>query len=290
MFVAAGESQRPGRHLDQVARDVGGPGSQLLLAAIDFVEQDVIEHVLGDRAGTAEDVERHARCRAVGNRAERALDMRDVVGTADVLGRAVIAGHVVDVPEELAVTGGEIAVQAGREIARVDILGEDARAAFERAPGDERAFRADRAERVVRIARVDADEVGEATAAGFGTEEDRFGCGLVDRVTLGVGALDAPVHVIGDAIGALAEERGTPRRRQQQVVRRIVEALGIGPGSEAARAVTRQVAERGAAIDRAQSAKGFGRIGRCEDLATVRRRRAPGIGIHRAADAGRRIA
>ena len=71
IFDADREPERPAGQLEQAARQVGGRVELALPAAVILLEGDEVDHRRGDRSEAAEQVERHARRGAAGDRAER---------------------------------------------------------------------------------------------------------------------------------------------------------------------------------------------------------------------------
>ncbi len=238
MLVTGSKGERTGRHFDDVAGDVGRPELERVLAAVLLDEADVVQHFRRDRARAAEDVQRNAGAGAVGDRAERAADVGNVVCALDRLRRLVVAVDVVDVPVEVAIGRAEAAFETRREVTRVDFLREDARTAFDRttAKTDQVAARIEReAERVVRIGRIDAGDQTEVAGVQCRAQTDRLRSRLVHRLTLRVAALEVEADVVADLVARLTEQAVARARRQQQVVRREVEAVGRREAMEAAR-------------------------------------------------------
>src|SRR6185437_83647 len=231
---AGGEGHRAGRQGEQIAGQVGGEQAQLVLAAVAHHRLDPAQHVRGDRTGATEDVQRYAARRGRTHRriAQRHVDVVDVVAAVVGLLGLVLAVHAVDVPVPAAVSGLEVADQAGGEVRGVHLLFEYARAAFHRTAADQ-AHVARRhqveAERVVRVQCRDDDVVGQRIAGGaIRAEEQRLRAGLVGRLATVAQRLDVPLHVVGDVEPELAEQALTLRRCQHHVVFGEVEAVGAG--------------------------------------------------------------
>src|SRR5689334_6317975 len=78
VLIARGDGQGTGRQIHQIAGDVEGKVGKLGFARVAFRVADEVQHRLGDPAGAAEYVERHARRGAARGRTERLLDFSDV--------------------------------------------------------------------------------------------------------------------------------------------------------------------------------------------------------------------
>ncbi|MCW0463657.1 hypothetical protein NB705_000730 [Xanthomonas sacchari] len=243
---------------------------------------DPAQHVRGDAAGAAEDVQRHAagHRRARRRIAQRQVDVVDVVAAVVGLLGLVLAVGAVDVPEPGAVGALEAADEAGADVLGVHALLEHARTAFHRAAPDhdQVAARIQReAERVVRVGGGDDDAVGQRIAgAGVGAEEDRFRCGLVGRLAAVAEQLQVPLHVVVEEEAELAEHALALGRGQQQVGRGEVVAVGggeavvvVAAGAAAGAVVTR----RARTAVRGQVLLGAG-VGVDEDETPVRGGRA----------------
>src|SRR5665213_1485332 len=133
MFIPCGKVHRTRWQLYDIAGDIGRPQFQILRAAIIFGELDVVQHLRRDRARATEQIEGHARRRTLIDWTQRVHDVTDVVGTGHGLRRIVGAVGVIDVPEELVIAEGEIAIQAGRVVLGVHALLVYARTTLNRA-------------------------------------------------------------------------------------------------------------------------------------------------------------
>ena len=132
------------------------------------------------------------------------------------------------------------ALHARAEVPGVDILVEDARAAFERTACDtkevggsvsarRRCHRAQiDAEWVVGVEMGDIDAVGDASGTGDRTDEYRFRSRLVSRRAIVEQALRIQLDVLRGVVAQARKQRLALRRRQQQVQGRKVEAVRVG--------------------------------------------------------------
>src|SRR5690606_38286328 len=139
MLEAGGEVHRTGPVLEQGAGQVGGEQGQLVLAAVPHHRLDPGQHLRGDGAGAAEDVQRHAaRHRGAGGRiAQGQGDVEDVVAAVVGLFGLVVAEGDVDVPEQRTPADIPQALEAGAQVPGVDILVELARTALDRTAADQ---------------------------------------------------------------------------------------------------------------------------------------------------------
>ncbi len=134
------EPERTAGQLEQLAGDVCGRIPQILLAAVVLDEGHIIDHFRGDRSGAAEQVERHAAVEGRARRTARRAGGEVAEGKAQFLGvdvaehallGLVVAVDAVDVPIPVAAGDVEAAVERADDVARVHLLREAARPAFD---------------------------------------------------------------------------------------------------------------------------------------------------------------
>src|SRR5690606_31787525 len=130
------ERDRAGPIVEQVAGQVGRGHAQLVAAAVAHDRLDEGEHLRGDRADAAEQVERHAAAdRGAGRRVAQGLvDAAHVVAAGVGLLGLALAAHQVEIPAPLAAADIEQAVEPEGRVPGLDLLHVAARPALHR-PG-----------------------------------------------------------------------------------------------------------------------------------------------------------
>ena len=121
------------------------------------------------------------------------------------------------------------AAQSGRPVAGVDVLLEDPRPALQRAPGRPGTGGEVEAERVVGIVGGDHDVVEYAAARRQGPRPQRFRRRLVDRAPIVAKEPQVDFEAVGQPVFEAGERAAALRRRERQVVGRVVEAVGVAP-------------------------------------------------------------
>src|SRR5207302_991891 len=120
-----------------------------------------------------------------------------------------------DVPRE-AVAEVQRALESGREVVGVDILGKDARPDLYRAASDAEVCGCieSEAERVVRVVGRDGDRISETASSRRGADEDRLRRRLVRGLTVVEQPLEVQLYVLADVIGQVREDRLAFGRRR----------------------------------------------------------------------------
>ena len=122
------------------------------------------------------------------------------------------------------------ALGARRDVAGCDVLAEDAGATFERSSCDEGARSDIETERIVGVGRIDHDSVHDAARFGQRSSPHGFRRRLVDRLALVEKRPGVEAEAVRCAVLQAREGPGALRGSECQVVRRVVESVGVGPG------------------------------------------------------------
>ena len=232
MLDAEREAQRAGRQVEQVAADVGVLVVRREVVLVVRGERDEVQHVAGDAALTAKEVQRdaasdrnrqRAAARGTGSIAERWAQSitqgrdreqanRGVVGL-------VLAAERAHFPVEVLLTEVERAFEASRDRSGAHVLVEGAATGLGDAAVDARHVLA---ERVVDAVAADEHVLCERTGSRRGAQHDRHGGEQLLGLTLVVGDCRFEADVVGDVDAARREHRTTLLRSQQVVVGREV--------------------------------------------------------------------
>src|SRR5437762_8690742 len=138
MLGADGNARGAILDVEDRAGDVRRHELQFLIARVELRRPDEPQHRRRDRAALpAEQIERHATVHACADRriAEGKAEFAQVIATDELLAGLVIGIDVIDVPAET-IAQVQRALEPDAEVPGVDVLGEDARPAFERAARD----------------------------------------------------------------------------------------------------------------------------------------------------------
>src|SRR6185312_8202682 len=228
--------------------DITRSAPDLVLTLVVLGEADKVEHRRSDRAGRAEDVERHAGADAVkswladaaGERAKGLLDVEGIDVAVHGLVGLVEAPDAVDVPVPFAT---EAPVERGGRVIGVDLLFEVARSRLDHAALD-LAVVAARAsilrnqvdpKRIERIASGDRDMVEQIAVAHVGPDSERDRCRLVDRVSPIPNPHYLEVRVGADLLRDVGEGAVPLQRDFDKVEWRKIEAIGICEAPEIGR-------------------------------------------------------